>query len=193
MKKLNKKEFVTVTLSLKVDGKLARSKKKTYYAHSRGSYAFTLEDFARIIFMYDDYFSVSGSTYAYDGLLQKMEKKLPKRKDETAKSLFEKYWVNLRKTIDDEFLEFNKGDKNKNMQFPLYPEEGDYLKMCFVSSAENFNRRPLPVKYAFLYWFYKYVMNSSMKEIKDDLNNVPKEIKKMVDNILSKSIVSPKK
>lgn len=178
-----KKEYLTVALQLKVDGRVVRSKKRTYYGRTKNTHAFTLDRFAKIIFMYDHIFG-GGLTYAYDGLLQTMEKKLPKKDNETAESVFRKYWISFKETIDKEFVENNKGKKNKENE--IFPEDNDYLKYCIFSICENFEKQPLPVKYGFLYWFYKYAMNSSIEEIKKDLENIPSEIKNIVDSLIVK-------
>lgn len=183
MEKQQNNEYLTVSIHLKVNGKLKRLQKKTYYGRGRETNCYTLDDFARTIFMWEHIFDGS-STYAYDGLLQEMEKKLPKKEGETAESVFQKYWVNLRKTIDEDFLEKNKGEGDKKYAF--FPVEGDYLKYCIATQCESFNKATLPVKYGFLYWFYKYVMNGDINEIEADLNNIPNEIKKLVDTVIVK-------
>jgi hypothetical protein len=180
MKKKKSEEFIRVSIHLKVDGKIARSQQKTYYARGRETHCFTFNDFARVIFMWDQRFDGS-STYAMDGLMQKMAKKLPKKKNETAESVFQKYWVNLEKTINEDFIRINKGGKQKYLPFP---EENDYLKYSIITICENFQRMPLPVKYGFLYWFYTYVMNNSIEEIKKDIENIPDSIKQIVESVL---------
>jgi len=172
---MKKNEYLTVSIHLKVDGKLKRAKKRTYYARGREKPCFTLNDFAKTIFLYDKMFASSG-TYAYDGLLQEMEKKLPATDNETAESLFNKYWVNTKETYDKIFNELNKGNNE------LFAAENDYLKFYIVQACNNFNGYPILVKYGFLYWFYKYAMNSSIHEIETDLKNIPDEIKKIVDS-----------
>lgn len=182
MAKRNQKEYLTVSVILKVNGKIKRLRKKTYYGRRSESHCFNLNDFAQVIFMWDKIFSRQGSTFAYDGLLQEAAKKLPKKDGETAESVFNKYWVNLNETIEADFLSKNKGGKGNF----LFPVENDYLKYLSFTMCNSFSRNPLPVKYAFLYWFFKYVMNGSIKEIEAELNNVPDDIKKMVDSFLSK-------
>jgi hypothetical protein len=175
------KEYLKVSIHLKVDGAIKRSEEKTYYARGKESACYTLDDFARTVFMWDHIFN-GGSTYAYDGLLQEMEKELPKIEGETAESVFQKYWVNLKKTINEDFVKKNKGDSTD--KYSIFPEEGDYLKYSIASLCQSFERSPLPVKYGFLHYFFKYIMNESIKEVQVDLNKIPKEIKKLVDNHL---------
>lgn len=175
------KEHVTVSLHLKVDGKLKRLKKKTYYGRKLETSCFTLDDFANIVFSWDKIMN-TGSTYAYDGLMQEMEKKLPKKENETAESVFLKYWVKSKETINKKFLEINKGGLDELN--PFFPAENDYLKYCISNLCGHFDNQPIPVQYGFLYWFYKYVENSSIKDIEKDLNMIPDEIKNMVDKFI---------
>jgi len=176
-----KEDYLTVSIHMRVDGKIMRRKEETYYGRARETHAFDLDNFAQIIFMYEKMFC-GGSTYAYDGLLQKMEKKLSKKDGITAESVFQKYWVNLEKTINDDFEEKNKGD---NGEYAIFKQEGDYLKYGIVCHCDSFNRSALPIQYGFLYWLYKYVMNGSMDEMKKELENVPQSIKDLVDNHLA--------
>ena len=177
---MDSKEYITITMRLEVEGQLQHEEKKTYHARGRECPVFTLEDFARILFLYNHIFD-SSATYICDGLLQEMEEKLPKQKDETAKSLFMKYWVNLKQTINDDFDERNKGEKGH----PLYPEENDYLKRCIAGLCDSFVNKPLPVQYGFIWYMYKFIMNESYDEIKQEINNVPEYIKRIVDKMIS--------
>lgn len=127
-----------------------------------------------ILFMWNKIFSPS-TAHIYD-VLKDIEKKLPKKNNETADDIFQKYWVCLKETINEEFKERNKGDVN----CPIYKVKNDYLKHCITSICNNFNNAPLPVKYGFLWWFYKSVMNSSIKEIEEEISNVPEEIKEII-------------
>lgn len=170
-------EFLTVSIHMEIGGKLGRRKEKKYYSRGRETHAFTLDDAGRIIFMWDRMFN-GGSTYAYDGLMQELEKKLPKRNNETAEEVFKKYWVNLKETINQEFEEINKGEKG---EYALFPVEGDYLIFCLSEAINGFERQPLPVKYGFLYWFHKYLFKGSFEELQDDLNNIPQTIKDLID------------
>ncbi len=183
MEKKQKKDYLTVSIHLKVDGVIKRTKKKTYYGRGSETYCYTLDDFASTIFHWEKMFSPH-STYAYDGLLQQMEKKLPKKDGETAESVFQKYWVNLKQTINKDFEDKNKGEGAK--EYAMFPVEGDYLKFLIASNCQDFNNAPLPVKYGFLHWFFKYVMHGSIEEFKADLNNIPEEIKKLVDTVIVK-------
>jgi hypothetical protein len=177
-----REECISISIHLEIDGKFKTGYKNTY---RRGleTNAFTLDDFARILLMWERIFSPS-ATYA-DELLPEAEKKLPKKDGETAQSVLEKYWCNLEKTINDDFLSRNKGEGQGNDV--LFPAEGDYLKYCISNQLNSFNRSVLPVKYAFLYWFHKYLMNSSMEEIQAELNKVPDYIKKIVDDMVLES------
>ncbi|MDD4970847.1 MAG: hypothetical protein PHT07_15575 [Paludibacter sp.] len=177
------KEFIQISFHMLIDGSFKNGYKKTY-ERGRETEAFTLDSFARILFMYEHLFDPH-CTYAYDRLLQEAEKKLPKKGDETAKSVFEKYWVNLNKTIDDEFQELNKG--NADEKYPLFPEQNDFLKLSIVNIVNAFIRAPLPVKYGFLHWFYKYKENGSIDEIRSDFDKIPDEIKKIVDDMVEES------
>ncbi len=181
-------DCVTVSAHLKINGVFLNGWRKEY-RRGRETYAFTLDDFARIIFIYEGFLG-SGSTYAMDGLLQQAEKMLPKKGDETAQQVFEKYWLNMVETVNAEFELLNKGQgkSEKPGDFKLYPEQNDYLKFCTASLCRSFSRSALPTKYAFLYWFYKYVMNESMDEVKTEIEATPEYIKKIVDNdIVAKS------
>lgn len=180
---MNKQEeYVTVSFNITIDGKFASGWKKKY-KRGRETYAFTLDDFASIVFMYDTMIQ-SGSTYAMDGLMQEAEKMLPKKDKETAQSVFEKYWINLPKTINEEYEERNKGIKG---DFSPWPAENDYLKYCLRNKISGFINAPLPVKYGLLHYLYKYCFNSSIDEIKADLNNIPQSIKDIIDNELIKT------
>ena len=176
---MNSKEYITVTMRLEVEGQLQQEEKKTYHAQGRECPVFTLEDFARILFLYNHIFD-SSTTYIYDGLLQEMEEKLPKQKDETAKSLFMKYWVNLNQTINEDFEKMNKGEGH-----PLYPEENDYLRRCVAGLCDSFANQPFPVQYGFIWYLYKFIMNESIEEIQQEINNVPEYIKCIVDKMIS--------
>jgi len=178
-------ECISISIHMEIDGKFENGYKKTY---NRGteSWAFTLDDFAHIIFLWERKF-FGGTTYAMDGLLQEAEKKLPKKDGETAQSVFEKYWVNLEKTINDEFILLNQGEGEGNKKYTLFPAEGDYLKYCISNNLNSFTQSPLPVKYAFLYFLHKYIMNSSIDELKADLNKVPDYIKKIVNDMVMES------
>lgn len=178
--KSTSKEYLSVSVHLRVNGKLKRFQRRTYYQRGRETYCFTLDDFARTIFMWDKMFSPH-ATYAYDGLLQEMEKKLPKESDETAESLFKKYWVNYNQTANEQFLELNKGDEDS-----LFPAEGDFLLYSIANQIKGFSSLPLPIKYGFLYWFFKYQMNSSTDEILADFNNTPKQIRDLVESMIKK-------
>jgi hypothetical protein len=177
--KKQKKEYLTVSIHMKIDGQIYNME-EVKYQRGRETYCYTLDDFARTIFMWEKQFS--GTTYAMDDLLPKAEKVLEKKEGETAQSVFEKYWVNLKQTIDQEFIELNKG--NKDDEYPLYPEKNDYLTHLIAHVCDGFNYKPLPVKYGFLYWLFKYVMNSSLNEIEQEIADVPDEIRSIVDNIV---------
>jgi hypothetical protein len=181
MKKLSE-EFLRVSIHMMIDGELINMKKVKYQRGSE-TIACTLDDLGRIIFMWERMFS-GGSTYAMDGFLQKAEKKLPKKNNETAQSVFEKYWINLEKTINQEFEELNKGDNDPDAT--LFPEVNDYLTFLISQECRGFNLAPLPIQYGFLYWLFKYVMNGSIDEIQTEINNVPDYIKEIVDNKIVK-------
>lgn len=183
-KKKKKDDFVRISLNMKVDGKIVRRRQRTYYARGRETLAFTLEDFASILFMWDKMMG-AGSTYVMDGLLQKMEKVMPKRNSETAEELFQKYWVSYQDTLNKKFEELNKGDKNE--KFPLFPEAGDYLLFRVGDLCDAFVTAPLPIKYGFLHFLHKYVMNESIDEYKKDIDNIPAQIAKMVDGLVKKA------
>lgn len=176
-------EYLKVSVHLKIEGKLKRSHQRFYYGRGSETAAFTLDDFARIIYMWDHIFC-GGTTYAYDGLLQEMEGKLPKKDGETAKSVFQKYWINLKDTINKEFETYNKGEGQG--KYKLWPEEGDYLIHEIHNACKRFNNSALPIQYGFLHWFFKYVLNGSMKEFEAELNNIPEEIKTLVDTKIVK-------
>ena len=138
---MENKEYITITIRLEVEGQLQCEEKTTYHTRGRECPVFTLDDFARILFIYNQIFDPT-TTYICDGLLQDMEEKLPKRDDETADSLFLKYWVNLKQTINDDFKKMNKGETGH----PLYPEENDYLRRCIAVLCDSFNNKPLPIQ-----------------------------------------------
>lgn len=168
-------EYVTVSLHLKIQGKTVRRKVRNYINRRSETSAFTLEDLGQILFMWERMFS-GGTTYSMDGLLQSLEKIMPKRNNETAQEVFEKYWINLEKTLSEDFEEQNSGNG------PIFKMKGDYLKYCIGSLTEHFSRESLPTKHAFLYWMIKYVFNDSFDEIKEDLKKTPVYIKKFVDS-----------
>jgi len=182
-KKMPDREWIDISIHLKVDGKLARKQKKRYYARGRETSAHTLDDFARLIVMYEHIFD-GGTTYAWDGLMQRMEKILPKRDKETADSVFEKYWLNINKTIDEDFHKLNAGDGSKG-KYSLFPEQGDYLKYELSGAIASFSKRALPVKYGLLHYIFKYCENCSIDELQADLNNIPDRIKEIVDELIS--------
>lgn len=174
---MKKDEFIEVVIRMEIDGELVNMK-KVKYSRGRQSEAFTLDDFAAIVFMWEKLFD-GGSTYAMEGLMQKAEKKLPKEAGETAQSVFEKYWINLEKTINDEYDQRNKGDKNEI--YPLFPAENDYLTHCIYQLCNHLDRSPLPVKYGFLHWLFKYIEHGSLAEFEADLKEIPDYIKTIVD------------
>jgi len=173
-------KFIRVSLHLKVDGRLERRKIVAYYKRGKETYAFTLDDFARIVYSWDHIFG-SSSTYAHDGLMQQMENKLPKKKDETAESVFQRYWINMKQTVSEEFEDFNKGGDNR-----IFKEPNDYFKYIVAIKCDWFDKAPLPVKYAFLYFLFKYMEGGSFDDLKDDIEKIPEEIKSLVDSLISK-------
>jgi|GEM_PF-4577972 hypothetical protein len=177
MDKKQNTDHITVSIHMKVDGKLMNMKEVTY-ERGRETGGFTLDSLARLLFMWEHRFS-SGSTYLMDGLLQEAEKKLPKEDNETAQSVFEKYWINWEKTMNEEFEKLNQGDNES--EFPLWPEKNDFLIFEIWQLLHNFSRNTMPVKYGFLYWFHKYIMHSDINEYLSDLNNIPDFIKEIVD------------
>lgn len=168
-------KHVTVTLSLKVDGNILKKQEK-YYERNRGTFAFTLEQFARVILIWDRIFDSSGTTYAYDGLMQKMEKKLPSETGDTAETLFKKYWIDFEKTIEEEFAALNSGNDS------IFPEADDYLTYRLTVMFSEFQKSPMLIKQGFLYWFFKYAMNESTNEIESDYKDIPQRIKELIDN-----------
>jgi len=177
--KKNKSPFLKVRISMKVEGKATiRSKQRTYYSRCRETQAMSLDSFASIIYMYDRIFN-SGSTYAYDGLMQWAEKKLPKKDDETAQSVFEKYWVNggrfLRELVD------------KNMsQDSLSKLENDSIMFEIHGVIAWLLRDPGLHLQAFIYWMYKYGYNKDLNEFEKEANSTPDLIKEVVDKIVLK-------
>lgn len=172
------KESVSVTVRFEIAGNL-RYGYSRLYRRGRETCAFTLDDIANIIYMWDNMLG-AGSTYAMDGLMQELEKILPKKDDETAQSVFEKYWINPRKWIDEEFEKINSGKVGG--EFNPWPAKGDYLKYLVARKCESFWKAPLVVKQGFLYWMFKYLENSSWDEMKADLDSVPQYIRNLVDN-----------
>lgn len=171
-----KDKRVKVSLTLSVDGNIIKEQ-ETYYSRNRETSVFTLEQFARVILMWDRIFDSTGTTYAYDGLMQKMEKVLPSKTGDTAETLFQKYWIDFEKTIEKEFDKLNKGSNDTP-----FPEADDYLKFCIAGMCNGFQNLPLPAKKGFIYWFYEYAINDSLREIEKD-HKIPKRIKKLVDNL----------
>lgn len=178
----NTKEYITVSIHVKIEGELHKMK-EVRYQRGKETFAFTLDDFARIIFFWEKIYG-SGCTYAMDGFLQKAEKKLPKKEGETAQSVFEKYWVNRKKTMEAEFAERNKGDKDD--KYPIFPEEDDYLTFQIIELCRSINDSPMPIKHGFMYWFYKYLMDENISQIEKDIKEIPDFIKKLVDTKIVK-------
>lgn len=175
---IEKKEdkYVEISIHMKVDGNIINERKEKYYGRNRETSAWTLDDFARIIFMWEHIFS-GHSTYAYDGLMQEMEKKLEKKDGETAESVFQKYWVNLEETINKEFDENNKGDGE------IFPAENDYLKYSLEGMVVSFVRQPKPVQYGFIYWFFKHLMGGKIDELLKDVESTPKYIVDIIEEV----------
>lgn len=171
----SKKEYINVSIHMKIDGELINLK-EVRYERGRETYCFTLDDLAHIVFTWERMFCGT-STHAMEGYLQKAEKELTKKDNETAQSCFEKYWLNDKETIEKEFEQ-----NNNNSSSNIFPVKNDYLRWSISQICRNFNNLPLPVKYGFLYWFHKYVMNSSISEIEADIKQVPDYIKHIVDN-----------
>lgn len=176
MKKIDKtkKDYVTISINLRINGKIHRTKRRKLYARGWETYAYDLQDFARILFSYDKIFG--GATYAYDGLLQEMERKLPSRNGETAESLFNKYWINMRETIQQEFDEMNAGGHRTPFADP-----GSYFEFMLSEQTNGFNESPMVVKQGFLYWLHHYCLKGSIEEYQNDLELVPQSVKKVVD------------
>jgi hypothetical protein len=176
------KEYVDVVVRIEIKGHFLHGYTKRY-TRGRESAAFTLDQFARIIFIYERLLN-AGSTYAMDGMLQEVEKHLPKKDGETAQQVFEKYWINMKDTINSEYEEFNAGQSG---EFIMYPEKDDYLKSCFMSLANSVLKSAKPIQDAFIYWAHKYCYNSSFDEIQKDLDAVPEHIKGIVDALVAEN------
>jgi hypothetical protein len=177
MKNKNDLHFVRVTVNLQVEGKTIGGFQKMY-GRGRETGVMSMNELAQILFLYEKMHQF-GATYTPE-ILKEFEKYLPYKDGETADSLFEKFWINTKKTIQEDFDRKNKGEGN------FYPVENDYLKYELASIVNYFVKWPTQLKYGFLYYLYKYVFNSSLDEIKEDLGNVPEFIKNIIDNELIK-------
>ena len=179
--KTSDKEFLRVSIHMMIDGFIIPMK-DVEYERGRETVAYKLEDFGRIIFFWEKMFCGS-STYAMEGFLQKAEKKLAKRDNETAQSVFEKYWINTDKTAEYEFNELNKGGEDS-----MFPALNDYLLYGLASKCESFSKSTMLMKQGFLYWLFNYVFNGEFQEMADDLNQIPESIKELVDNRLMEKV-----
>ena len=176
-----KNDFVRVSIHMMIDGFITPMK-EVEYERGRETVSYTLEDLGRIIFFWEKMFC-GGITYAMDGFLQKAEKKLAKRDNETAQSVFEKYWINTDKSAEDEFNELNKGGEDS-----IFPALNDYLLYGLASKCESFSDSTMLMKQGFLYWLFNYVFNGEFQEMADDLNQIPESIKELVDNRLMEKV-----
>jgi hypothetical protein len=171
---MKNKHHIKVSIHMVIDGKV-QNLKEVLYERGSETYCYTLDDLARVIFMWERIFSPH-STYAMDGYLQEAEKKLAKRDNETAQSCFEKYWINIKETIDKEFSDINNGSDS------IFPEVNDYLAYSIAELCRSIHHKPLVVQQGFLYYLFKYIENSSIKEFEQDIYLIPDYIKEIVDN-----------
>jgi hypothetical protein len=170
------KDNVKVSVLLAIDGRLEQGNDNLRYTTGRETWAFTLDDMARIVFVWEKLLN-AGGTYAMDGFLEYAEKKLPKKDGETAESTFQKYWVNYKQTLNDEYEKLNKGELDS-----LFPEENDYLTHEIAGICKLMVNLPNPISYGFLHFVHQYVYNGDVKQYEADLANIAPYIKKLVDN-----------
>jgi glutamine synthetase len=180
-KKLDDMEYVDIVFTWEINGKPYQKKVKRLYSRGRGQSAFDLESAAAAMYMWDR-ICCRGTTYAREALA-KLEKILPSRDGATAESLFQKYWIHSEETIEEEFEKVAK----------RYIESGwcttfeEYLKSEIAHLCDSFSKSPLSAKQGWLYFLYKYYENSSVEEIRKDIEQIPEKIKQMVEELISES------
>lgn len=165
----NKKEYISVSVRMEVDGYI-KELKRVRYVRGRETYAFTLDDLARIIFMWEHRLH-TGSTRLMDGFLQEAEQKLLKADNETAESLFNKYWINYNKTLQEEF------DSGKS---PKWFEKDEYLLYLIASLCRTYYNAPHQIKQGFLYWLR---CCGNISEI--DKETIPENIMELVNKLIN--------
>lgn len=171
--------FVDVQILMKVGAKTYAGK-RIHYSRGRHTSACDLEQLASIIMMWE-HIVCDGVTYA-DDFLHEAEGKIANRSGLTADEIFRKHWVNFRETIDEEFER-----KNKGIPGDLWCEhENDYIKYMTVLSLDDFDKKPMPCKLAFLYAIMKlYYKGDDYNELKCDLDEIPQYLRDIVDKIIN--------
>ena len=172
--------FVDVQLLMKVGGKTYAGK-RIHYRRGQHTMACDLEQLASIIMMWEQ-IVCGGSTYAYE-FLSEAEGKIDNRSGLTADEIFQKHWVHFRETIDEEFER-----KNKGLPGTLFCEhENDYVKNMTGLSLDEFDRKPMPCKLAFLYGIMKlYYKGDDYDELRRDMDGMPKYLSDIVDGMIRK-------
>ena len=174
---MKNKDYITMTLEMKIEGKVRNKKEVKIYSRGTERSVFTLDELVRSVLIWENMY-FSHSTYI-DDLIGKYKDVLPS--EHTPEELFQMYWINLKETIEKEFEKYNKGVKNS-----IFPQQNDYLKHCIYSMLDEFYNSPAPVRYGFFYYLFYKVLNGSLEEFKMELSNIPENIKEIVDSIVQK-------
>jgi hypothetical protein len=180
-KKFDDMEYVDIVFTWEINGKPYQKKVKRLYSRGYEHPVFDLESAAAAMYMWDR-ICCRGTTYAREALAD-LEKTLPSRDGSTAESLFQKYWIRPEETIEEEFEKTAK----------RYIESGwcttfeEYLKSEIADLCDSFSRTSLPAKQGWLYFLYRYCENSSIEEIRKDIEEIPEKIKQMVEELVNES------
>ena len=176
---------VEVKVSISIGGVLYDSK-KTYYRKNIYTSGTDLEQLARIILMYQRMYGLEGGS-AYD-FLDEIKDKVENRNGLTVDQLMQKYYVNLKQTIEEEFNERNKAGAEYSWWGDM---ENDYLKYGVANWVENISNMPEPQRLACLYALSK--LCGDAEGIKKEIDNCPQWLKELVDGMFGKEIILKQK
>lgn len=175
------KEYVDIVFRWEIQGKLYKKKKKRLYSRGRETSAFDLENAAQIMYMWDNICD-GGSTYA-DYALADLEKILDNKNGLSETELLKKYWIEPDQYIEENFEKYAKSQ----MEHGFVKTYEEYVKHNIGMKLQSFTRTALQVKQGFLWYLFKYIENSSIEELKADIDLVPERIRTIVDELVDES------
>jgi len=177
---INGKEqkYVRITNTLYMNGKVVGKKcGKLIFGLSSETSAHNLRDIAYFIHRNEDL--ISPMNHRKWDILESLGKYIGSDISEI-EAAWDKYFLNMNKTVEEEFNKQNEGND--------IVKPGEYLLYTLGSFMEHFSKLPTPVKYGFAHYLVKYVWNDNYDEIRQDVEvNCADHVKEWVKQAIEES------
>lgn len=175
----NGKNFIEVSVKMAIGGQLYAGKKK-FYKSSLSTCGTDLEQIAQIILTYERMYNLPNTNADY--FLNAIKDKVTNKNGLSVDELIQKYWVNHKQTLEEEFEQRNKAGEEGRWWGPL---ENDYLKANAILWLEGFAKMPYPLQLAVLYGI-SYICGGR-NDLNKELDNCPQWIRDIVDGMVVKN------